>query len=69
MTFQKPAGGENPYVRFGYIPPTICYHTRVQVSLSMNDNSINMIHASQQSTKEGLNESFEGDFRSSKEIN
>ena len=35
-TFLKPAGVENPYVQFGYVQQTICKHTRVQVSGSIN---------------------------------
>ena len=66
MTFHKPAGEANPYVWFGYSPLTIFNHTRGQVSLSMNSNTINMIHTSQKSTKEGLNEELEGCFISSK---
>ena len=32
----------------------------------MNTDTINMIHTSKQSTKEGLNEELDGDFRPSK---
>ena len=62
-------GGENPYVRFGYSPLTICNHTQGKFSVSMNTDPINMIHISKQSTKEGLNEELEGHFQSIKEIN
>ena len=65
MTFHKPAGEANQYVRFGYGPLSICNHTQGQVLGSMNTDPINMIHTSQQSTKEGLNKELEGDFRSS----
>ena len=51
MTFQKPMGESNMYVWFGYVPMTILYDTREQVSVSMNDDTINTIHTSQQSTK------------------
>ena len=37
----KPTGEENLYVRFGYIPQTIFNHTPGQVSLIINDDSIN----------------------------
>ena len=50
-----------------YGPLTICYHTRVQVSVSMYADTMNMIHTSQKSTKEGLNEDIEGGFRNPKE--
>ena len=56
MTFHKPAGEENPYVRFGYGPLTICNHTQGQVSVSMHADPINMIQTSQKSIEEGLNE-------------
>ena len=62
-TFHKPAGEENPYVWFGYVPLTIFNHIPVQVSGSMNSNPVNMIHTSQQSIKEGLNEELEVYFR------
>ena len=51
-TLHKPAGEENPYVRFGYGALTICNYTRGQVSVSMNNDPINMIHTNQKSTKE-----------------
>ena len=47
-TFQKPAGEANPYVRFGYGPLTIFNHTRGQVSVELNADTINMMHTSQQ---------------------
>ena len=68
-TFRNPAGKENMYVRFLYIPLTILNHTRRQVSVSMNADPINMIHISQQPTKEGLDGELEGDFRSFTAIN
>ena len=54
-----------------WIYPTENFQTKkqVQVSLSMNAVIVNEMHASQQSTKEGLNEELEEDFISSKEIN
>ena len=61
-TFHKAVGVENMYVRFRYDPLTICNNTRGKVSVSMNSDPINMIHKSQQSTKEGLNKSLEGYF-------
>ena len=39
-TFDKPAGEENMYVRFGYSPQTIFLHTGGQVSVSMKSDSI-----------------------------
>ena len=68
-TFRNTSGEENLYVRFVYGPLTISNHTQGKVSGPMNDDSINMIHTSQISTKEGLNEELEGGFRSSKAIN
>ena len=56
MTFHKSEGGANPYVQFGYGPLKVCNHTRGQFSGSMNSDKINMIHASQKSTKEFFNE-------------
>ena len=61
--FQKSAGKANPYIRFGYGSQKICNHTRVQVSVPMNADPVNVMHASQQSTKEGLCEELEGGFR------
>ena len=55
-TFHKPEKEANPYVPFGFCTLTICNHTRVQVSVPMNSYPINMIHTSQQSTKDGLKE-------------
>ena len=69
MTFHKPAEEANPYIHFGYVPLTIFKRTRGNVSGSTDDDPINMIYISQQSTKEGLNEELDGDFRSSREIN
>ena len=63
MTFYKPEGESNMYLRFGYVLLAIFNHTRGEVSRSMNADTINMIHTSQQSTKEGLNEELEGYFR------
>ena len=54
MTFHKPAREANPYIRLGYIPLNICNHTQGQVSVSMNDDPINMIHPNKKSTKEGF---------------
>ena len=48
--FHKPVRGSNPYVRFGYGPLTIFNHTRGQVSVELNADTINMMHTSQQST-------------------
>ena len=62
MTFYKPEGEANMYVRFGYVILAIFNHNRGEVSRSMNSDTINMIHTSQQSTKEGLDEELEGDF-------
>ena len=67
--FHKPEGEENLYVQFGYVPLKICKHTQGKVSGSMNADPINMIHTSQQSTKEGSEEELEGYFRSSKTTN
>ena len=41
MTFLKPMGRENLYLRFGYSPQTICNHTQRQVPGSMNNDTIN----------------------------
>ena len=65
-TLQKRMGEANMYVRFGYVPLTILNHIRGQVSVSMNADIINLIHTSQQSTKEGLKEELKGYFRSIK---
>ena len=58
-TFKKPAREANQYVCFGYGPLEICKHIRGKVSGSINADPINIIHASQKSTKEGLNKEFE----------
>ena len=50
MTFYKPEGEANMYVRFGYVPLAIFNNTQGEVSRSMNADTINMIHTSQQST-------------------
>ena len=34
-------GEANPYVRFVYVPQTICNYTQGQVSVSMNDDTVN----------------------------
>ena len=69
-TFHKLAWGEGgPYVQFGYVPLTISNHIQGQVSGSINSDPVNMIHTSQQSKKEGLNEELEGFFISRKAIN
>ena len=47
----KYVGGANPYFRFGYVPLTILNHTQGQFSGSMNADTMNVIHTSQQSTK------------------
>ena len=67
-TFHKPSGEENPCIRFGYGPLTIFNHTQVQVAVSMNAYPINMMHTSQQSTKEGFNKELERYFISRKLI-
>ena len=51
MEFNKPAGEEDMYVQFGYVPLKIFNHTQGQVSGSMDADPINMIHTSQQSKK------------------
>ena len=51
ITFDKPVGEENPYLRFGYGPLKICLNTQGKVSGSMNDDPINMIHTSKQLKK------------------
>ena len=51
MNFYKPVGESNLYVRFGYAPLTIYYHTQRQVSESSNADTINMIHTSQKLKK------------------
>ena len=66
-TLHKPSGKANMYVRFGYVSLTICNHTRGQVLGSMNNYPIDMMHRSQQPTKEGLKENLEEYFRNSKE--
>ena len=59
-------GGVDPYVHFGYGPLKICLHTLEQVSGSMNNDPINLIHTSQQSTKQVLIKELEEDFISIK---
>ena len=59
-TFHKPAGEANMYVRFGYSPLKVFYHTQGQVSWPLNYYPMNMIQKSQQSTKYGLDGDFEG---------
>ena len=54
--------GSKYVFRFGYGPLKICNNTLGKVSGSMNADSINMMHTSQQSTKEDLNEELEGYF-------
>ena len=39
--FQKPEGGANMYVWFGYVPQKICNHTLGQVWVSINADPIN----------------------------
>ena len=65
-TFHKPAGEENPCFRFGYSPQKNFNHTQEKVSVSMKTDPINMIHTSQQSTKEGLNKDLGVGFVNSK---
>ena len=60
-TFHKLAGEGNPSVQIGYHPLKICNHTPEQVSGSMYADPISIMHTSQKSTKEGLNEEIEGD--------
>ena len=62
-TLHKPTREENTYVWIKYGPQTINNRTWGQVSGSMNADPMNMIHTSQQSTKEGLNNELEGYFR------
>ena len=50
-TFHKPSGEANLYVWFGYGQMKIWNHTWGQVSVSMNADTINMIHTSQQQEK------------------
>ena len=40
-TFQKPTGGTNPYVRFGYTSRKVCNHIWGKVSGSMNSDTNN----------------------------
>ena len=60
-TFEKPIEESYTYLRFGYDPLKIYNHNCGQVTGSMNADSINMIHRSQQSTHDVLNKLFEGD--------
>ena len=64
-TLNKPVGGSNPYVWFGYSPLKLFNHTQRQVSVSTNDDTISMVHTSQQSTKDVFSKELEGYFRSS----
>ena len=41
MTFFKPVGEANPYVRFVYRPQSILYQIQGQVSRSMNTETVN----------------------------
>ena len=66
MVFCKPAEGANPYIQFGYGPLNIFNHTRGQFLGSLDADPINMIHANQKLTKEGLNKYLEGYFINSK---
>ena len=53
IKFHKPAGEENPYVRFGYVPQKISNHTRGQLSVSMNSDVIDSkIQAKNQQLKD-----------------
>ena len=68
MTFHKYTGEESPYVRFRYLPQKICNHTQGQVLGSMNNDPLNSIYKSQQSTKEGFVKSFKDVFDHSKQL-
>ena len=57
------------YAQFGYVPLKNFQHTQENVSGPMNDDPINMIHTSQLSTKEDLNEELDGYFRSINKTN
>ena len=46
MNFLKLGGKANAYVWFGYDPQKLLYHTIVQVSVSMNTDTINVKHSS-----------------------
>ena len=54
-TFYKPVGEVNVYVHFGYGPLKICSQNQGQVLGLMNYYPINIIHTSQESTKEWFN--------------
>ena len=62
--FHKPTVEVSTYVRFVYGPLNIFNYTWGQVLGSMSADSINILHTSQQSTKEVLKEELEGYFRS-----
>ena len=47
MTFHKPVGEANMYLRFVHIPQKNCNHTRGQGSGSMNADTVNEIYTSQ----------------------
>ena len=51
MTFHKPAVEEKLYVRFGYRPQNVFYHTRGKVSGSMNADPLNEINTSKEQQK------------------
>ena len=55
INFQQPVRIANPYVQFGYTPLKIFNHNQGQVSGSINTDTINMIHITQQPKKYGLN--------------
>ena len=63
MTFHKPVGEENTYVRFGYFPQTVWNHTQGQFSGSMHYDPVNVIYTSQQPKEIVLCEELEGDFK------
>ena len=65
-SFLKPAGGASLYIQLLYGPLMIYNHTQGQVSGSIKYDPINMIHTSQDSTKQVFNKKIEGDFRSIK---
>ena len=44
LTFHKPVGEENPYVRSGYGPQKLFNHTQGQVSVSNNSNPVSAIY-------------------------
>ena len=59
--FHKPAGEENLYVQFGYVPQKKFNHIQGQVSGLMNADTINMIHTQVINKIYVFNEELEGD--------